>query len=45
VLDRYLDRQETEQVACKEREEKYNVYKRVDSKKDNKKVEEVSKSS
>jgi hypothetical protein len=45
VLDRYLDRRETERVACKEREKKCNVYREVDSAEDNKKVEEVSKSS
>jgi hypothetical protein len=31
--------------VCKEREEKCNIYREVDSVEDNKKVEEVSKSS
>jgi Zn-finger nucleic acid-binding protein len=45
VLDRYLDRRETERVACKEGEEKCNVYRRADSAEDNKEVEEASESS
>jgi hypothetical protein len=45
VLDRFLDRQETERVACEEGEEKCNVCRRADSAEDNKEVEKVSKSS
>jgi Zn-finger nucleic acid-binding protein len=45
VLDRYLDRQEAEQVVCKEGEKKCNVYRRADRAEDNKEVEEASKSS
>jgi hypothetical protein len=45
VLDRYLDRQEKEQVVCKEGEEKCNVCRGVDSKEEDvdKIVEEESK--
>jgi hypothetical protein len=45
VLDRYLDRRETEQVACKEGEEKCNVCRGADSAEDDKEVEEASESS
>jgi hypothetical protein len=45
VLDGYLDRQETERVACEEGEEKCNVYRRADSAEDNKEVGEASESS
>jgi superfamily II DNA helicase RecQ len=45
VLDRYLDRRETEQVACEEGEEKCNVCREADSAEDNKEVEEASESS
>jgi superfamily II DNA helicase RecQ len=45
VLDGYLDRRETEQVACKEGEEKCNVCRGADSAEDNKEVEEASESS
>jgi superfamily II DNA helicase RecQ len=45
VLDRYLDRQETEQVVCKEGEEKCNMCRGADSAEDNKEVEDASKSS
>jgi hypothetical protein len=45
VLDRYLDRRETERVACEEGEEKYNVCKGADSAEDDKEVEEASESS
>lgn len=45
MLDRYLDRQEKKQVVCKEGEEKYNIYRRVDSKEEDKKEieEEIEK--
>jgi hypothetical protein len=45
VLDRYLDRRETERVACEEGEEKCNVYRGVDSAEDDKEVEDASESS
>jgi hypothetical protein len=46
VLDRYLDRQEEEQVVCKEGEEKCNVCRGADSKEEDKEVgEEDSKGS
>jgi superfamily II DNA helicase RecQ len=45
VLDRYLDRRETERVACKKREEKCNVCRGADSAEDNKEVEKASESS
>ena len=40
VLDRYLDRQEKEQVACKEGEEKCNVCREADSKEEEEDIEE-----
>ena len=40
VLDRYLNRQEKEQVVCKEREEKCNICKGADSKEEDKEIEE-----
>jgi hypothetical protein len=45
VLDRYLDRRETERVACKEGEEKCNVCRGADSAEDDEEVEEASESS
>jgi superfamily II DNA helicase RecQ len=45
VLDRYLDRRETERVACEEGEEKCNVCRRADSAEDDNEVGEASESS
>jgi hypothetical protein len=45
VLDGYLDRQETERLACEEGEEKCNVCRRVDSAEHDEEVEETSESS
>jgi superfamily II DNA helicase RecQ len=45
VLDGYLDRRETERVACEEGEEKCNVCRGADSAEDNKEVKEASESS
>jgi hypothetical protein len=45
VLDGYLDRRETERVACKEGEEKCDVCRRADGAEDDEEVEEASESS
>jgi hypothetical protein len=45
VLDGYLDRRETERVACEEGEEKCNVCRGADSAEDDEEVEEASESS
>jgi hypothetical protein len=39
VLDRYLDRRETERVVCEEGEEKCDVCRRADRAEDNEEVE------
>jgi superfamily II DNA helicase RecQ len=45
VLDGYLDRRETERVACEEGEEKCDVCRGADGAEDNEEVEEASESS